>query len=231
MNGVCGMEISMRKSDYINKLVIFLYVATFIMSAVLILIPPKKNVTASSGGEDIVIRKTVQEETEFFNNKSTEFVTYEPCHDADINKLIRNFYKALASGDENELQKYTDKTEIYQELLGLNESYVSNYINLSCYYAEGFLDNTYVVMAYSYIKYKNISTTVPNLDLFYVCMNASGTYYISNQIVSEEVSAYIDMMKSNKDVEMMQGIRDEEYQEALESDEQLEEFFKKLTQD
>lgn len=151
------------------------------------------------------------------------------CREFDIKSLLRNYYDVLSDGERTELSKYVDDVSGFtDEFLQKNLDYVEKYMDIQCYYMEGMMPGTYLVVAYGYVKFYGIDTTVPVMDEFYVCSNAHGRYYICKEDVGEEVDAYNRFMFESSQVVEMHELQQHERENAMEYDPEIEELLKKI---
>lgn len=179
-----------------------------------------------------MVRLPVRPQTEIIKssgeeqNIATKFVE---CREFDIKHLLRNYYDVLSDGDREELSKYVDDVSGFsEEFLRQNIDYVEQYMDIQCYYMEGMMPGTYLVVAYSYAKFYGIGTTVPVINEFYVCSNAHGRYYICMKEVGEEVDAYNRFMFENSQIQEMYAMYKAERENAIRYDSQVKELLEKI---
>ncbi len=164
------------------------------------------------------------------NGSEQDMVTgFVECREFEIRHLLRNYYDVLSSGDRTELSKYVDDVSgISDEFLSQNLEYVEKYMDIQCYYMEGMMPGTYLVVAYSYVKFYGIDTTIPVIDEFYVCSNAHGRYYICENDIGEEIETYNRYMFENSQILEMHKMQQQERENAMEYDPMVEELLKKI---
>lgn len=145
-----------------------------------------------------------------------------------VNDLMEKFYKALADGDMNtvrEIKDYSADTEIitYEK----KSEYIDSYDNLVCYTKTGFEENSYFVYVGYDVKFKDIDTTAPGLNAWYVYTDATGALKIDGDM-NDLVSAMLQEVTSHDDVVDLFNKVDVEYKEAVEQDEALYAFLTEL---
>lgn len=132
--------------------------------------------------------------------------SFTECHVFGINKLIKDYYEAYIEENDDEILKYTDtfgNMDISYRKFCQNN--IERFIGFQCYYMNGLIDDSYLVLSYGYAKCVGISTPVPIIGKFYVRMNAGGNYYICNSEISSENSAYNQsMFESNQARELFE---------------------------
>ena len=166
------------------------------------------------------------------NKSKTESVKDNPLRDEqypEISDVVRNYMNALLIEDSQErwriLAQYVDNMGGMTEKDISQINYVKSYSEIECYTKDGSYENTYVVFAYSQMELKNISTKVPDLKKLYVIRDAkTGNVYIHNGI-SGEVDEYIKGVEKDQDVQELKKEVAQEFEEALNSDERLKDFF------
>lgn len=151
--------------------------------------------------------------------------TFVECDVFGIKKLIRDYYDAYLGDNNDEILKYIDTFgDLDDEKRAFAKENVEQYMNIRCYYMEGSIKGSYLVVSYGYAKYHGINTTVPVVDTFFVRLNSSGNYYISNSVVSDESEAYNEIMFEGKQVLEIKDMAEYELNTACEVDGGLREF-------
>ncbi len=155
-------------------------------------------------------------------NKANSF---QECNIFGIKKLIRNYYDAYLSDNDTELMKYIDTIgDLDEELRSFRQMNMEQIMGIRCYIAEGYVEGSYLVISYGYAKYYNINTSVPVIGRFLVRMNSSGNYYICNSVVSNESSAYSEIMFNSGQAQELYEMAQYELDTACEVDHKLNDF-------
>lgn len=145
-----------------------------------------------------------------------------------INELMAKFYLALADGDMDTvkaIKDYNADTEIitYEK----KSEYIESYNNLVCYTKSGFEENSYYVYVSYDVKFKDIETTAPGLNAWYVYTDSEGSLKIDGDM-NDLVSASLQEVTAHDDVVDLFNKVDVEYKEAVEQDEALSVFLTEL---
>lgn len=145
-----------------------------------------------------------------------------------VNELMAKFYVALADGDMDTvraLKDYNADTEIitYEK----KSEYIDSYNNLVCHTKSGFEENSYFVYVSYDVKFKDITTTAPGLNAWYVYTDASGALKIDGDM-NDLVSVSLQEVTAHDDVVDLFNKVDVEYKEAVEQDEALYAFLTEL---
>ena len=150
----------------------------------------------------------------------------------EINALIEQYYQAAAEGDIdtiNSIKDYSEQTELLQ--IQEKSNYLEGYEDINCYTKPGPEENSYVVYASYYAKFKDIDRTVCGLNTFVVCHNSDGEYYIHDCTNDEAMREYrINVTKQDDVVELFNRVQ-VEYNEAVTEDEELAAFLTQLSED
>ena len=150
----------------------------------------------------------------------------------EINALIEQYYQAAAEGDIdtiNSIKDYSEQTELLQ--IQEKSNYLEGYEDINCYTKPGPEENSYVVYASYYAKFKDIDRTVCGLNTFVVCQNSDGEYYIHDCTNDEAMREYrINVTKQDDVVELFNRVQ-VEYNEAVTEDEELAAFLTQLSED
>lgn len=162
------------------------------------------------------------EEVATYDEKVSDSVgqsSFTECKVFGIEKLIRDYYDAYLHEDDNELLKYIDTYgNLDMDMRAFARKNVEQYMDIRCYYMEGFVKDTYLVVSYGYAKYHGINTAVPVVGTFYVRANSGGNYYISNSAVSDDGQAYNELMFEDKQVQEIKNMAAYELDTACEVD-------------
>lgn len=145
-----------------------------------------------------------------------------------VNELMAKFYKALADGDMDtvrSIKDYSADTEIitYEK----KGEFIESYDNLVCYTKSGFEENSYFVYVGYDVKFKDIETTAPGLNAWYVYTDADGSLKIDGDM-NDLVSTMLQEVTAHDDVVDLFNKVDVEYKEAVEQDEALQAFLVEL---
>ena len=162
-------------------------------------------------------------------------VAYVPLEEnayPEINALIEQYYQAAAEGDIdtiNSIKDYSEQTELLQ--IQEKSNYLEGYEDINCYTKPGPEENSYVVYASYYAKFKDIDRTVCGLNTFVVCQNSDGEYYIHDCTNDAAMREYrINVTKQDDVVELFNRVQ-VEYNEAVTEDEELAAFLTQLSED
>ena len=161
-----------------------------------------------------------------------EYVPLEENAYPEINALIERYYQAAADGDIdtiNSIKDYSEQTELLQ--IREKSAYLEGYEDINCYTKPGPEENSYVVYASYYAKFKDIERTVCGLNTFVVCRNSDGEYYIHDCANDEAMREYrISVTKQDDVVELFNRVQ-VEYNEAVTEDEELAVFLTQLSEE
>lgn len=151
----------------------------------------------------------------------------------EIAELVQLYYQARLTGDIASIQKYVDNIEdVDMNQVKASNEYIKKYKNIECYTKVGLEENTYVVFARYDIKFKNIETLAPGIDVFYVIRDEeTGSVFIHNGATANtDIKTYIEALEQEADVIALYEEVNTAFQEALNADAALNEFYTALTQ-
>lgn len=169
--------------------------------------------------------KTEQEPDAEGGTENNTVNSFQECSIFGIKKLIRDYYDAYLLEDDTELMKYIDTIgDLDEDLRRFRQTHMEQMMGIRCYIAEGYVEGSYLVISYGYAKYYNINTTVPVVGKFLVRTNSSGNYYICNSIVSNESSAYSEIMFESRQAQELYEMAQYELDTAREVDQGLNNF-------
>ncbi|MDE5824054.1 MAG: SH3 domain-containing protein, partial [Lachnospiraceae bacterium] len=147
---------------------------------------------------------------------------------ANVNELMSSFCTAMADGDMDTVKAIkvynTDKEIItYKE----HSEFIESYDNINCYTKPGIEDNTYFVYVTYDVKFKDIETKAPGLNAFYVYTAEDGNLKIDGD-TEESTKAAFKLVTSQDDVVDLYNKINVSYNEAIASDEALDQFMEEL---
>lgn len=147
----------------------------------------------------------------------------------EINNLIATYYQAMADGDiatVESLNSYVSE----KEKIHITEisKYIESYPQIDIYTKKGPVENSYLVYAYSQVKFFDYETTVPGMQTFYVCQKPDGSYYINEGEEDEAVLEYIRNITLQDDVIDLNNKVSVEYNDLCASDATLSAFLVEL---
>ena len=152
----------------------------------------------------------------------------------EISDVVKHYLEAFLIKDSNkrhqELARYVDNMGAIDEGEIKFNNYITSYSDIECYTKNGLKPNTYVVYAYSQVKFKNIATAAPSLQTLYVIVDSKdGRVYVHNGIKSNsDIAKYINEVSKDADVLALKKDVQNELNEACESDKYLKDFINKL---
>lgn len=150
-----------------------------------------------------------------------------------INKLFQDYYSYYAQGDTESIGKIafpiSDTEKSYIKCVS---KLVDAYEDIDCYTKKGLAEGEYIVSVVVQIRYKDMQTTIPNLDTFYVRTDDKGNSYIDNAYSSSneslvenktnlEVNTLLTEFSQDEDILKLVKDVQKEYDDALEKDEDL----------
>lgn len=182
----------------------------------------------------IVLAAVVLAIVHFVGNSKTKeekAVEANPLQDEEypeISDVIKNYLNAFLIEDD------TQRAEVIAQYVGnlydINSvkkktNYITGYSAIECYTKNGPYENTYIVYAYYHMGIKNIDTTVPSIDTFYVVRDTNtGKVYIQNDSGSD-IQQYIEKITKDSDVQELLKEVWAEYDEVKKSDPKVKEYF------
>lgn len=151
----------------------------------------------------------------------------------EVNALVQEYFKAYAAGDVDAIEKVAypiTKTE--KSYIQMYSKYVEKYEDIKCYTKKGLLEGEYLLSVECSTKFKDIKTSVPGLEFFYVRTDKDGSVYIDNaygqfneSYKENKTDVEITRLKTayDQDEDLLNLLNEaqENYEKALDSDEEL----------
>lgn len=181
-----------------------------------------ENETIESADDSTTSEEGAEEAVEIPNDLQTDMYP-------EVNSVVNSYYAAIASSDTATLSSIVKSlSEEEMNQLIKRREYIENYQNIVTYTKNGPVPNSYVVFAYHEIKFVNINTLAPGLELLYVYTDETGATYIFNGDMDEVTAAYITDITTHEDVVSLYSTVDAKFQEAQTADPDLKAFVEQL---
>ncbi len=196
-----------------------------------------------SGSNTVKPDEEIESEAVDFTEDTETPENYAKDAYPQINELISNYYTAYANGDNETLATLADPlSDAEKSYISVFSQYVDGYENISCYTKKGLDEQSYIASVYMEVKFKDVETTAPGLETFYIRTKEDGSLYIDNvygQFNSKmeefetdaEVSALLDTFSQQEDVVALQTDVQKKYEDALAADENLRNVVEKTIPD
>lgn len=140
----------------------------------------------------------------------------------EVNNLVNAYYTAKAAGDTESLRAtVSELSDAETESVAKMAQHIESYNNITCYTKFGPADNSYVVYVCYDIKFQNVDTMAPSLNMLYVCTGTDGSLYINNGEWDADTESAIVALNSGEDVQNLVTQVEEAYNAALAQDEKL----------
>ncbi|MCR5357148.1 MAG: SH3 domain-containing protein [Lachnospiraceae bacterium] len=154
---------------------------------------------------------------------------YEVNAYPEVTRLMESYYSAVMDGKADAAAALCDVLPD-QERYRIEEmaQYYQSFSDFNVYTKKGYQPDSYVVIVTFDISFVGVSTPAPSLESTYVCTNDSGSLYINKSELTDDEQAYFLEMSSQPDVEELTTKISVKYNEAVESDPQLEAMLKQI---
>ena len=147
----------------------------------------------------------------------------------EINNLMKKYYASVADGDiaaiEDLRTGLDDKERIVIEK---KAQYVENYPNITCYTKPGPVDKSYLLYVNYDVKLNDFDELIPGMNVWYVCVDESGRYYINEDPQDDKIIEYCKIVSVQDDVQDLSNTINVKYNELMESDPDLGKFMDEL---
>ena len=221
-----GKEGSAASSEQIKGIALSVLKVLLPVAACAIVIAFIISIVSSNGVDDAdraALNLDKNAEEAHLNNEPLQENAYE-----NVNELMRRFFKALGDGDMDTivaLMDYNDDTSLitYEK----RSEFIDEYANVTCYTKPGLDENSYFVYVSYDVKIKDIETTAPGLNAFYVYTAEDGSLKIDGDM-EKNVDAAFKLVTNQDDVVDLYNRIDVDYKYAVASDETLNTFMEEL---
>lgn len=178
--------------------------------------------------EDEKIEK-LTDSTETFDFEGTELLKKNKY--PEINELIKDYYDAMFAFDMDGMETLvSDVSRVDINLIRAKLEYMESINNIICYTVDGPSEGTCRVYVYYDLKIKGIETLAPALSAFYVTISSDGNYIIYLNELDADTQEFIDQTDSSEDVKMLSKLVSERFDDVVNSDAQMKNFYDMMQQ-
>ncbi len=136
---------------------------------------------------------------------------------SDVNKLMKQYYDALADGDTDTISSLcsslSDEEKIRIEAIADN---IDSYSDITVYTKPGPVSGSYVAYVYTKMKFKDHDWEVPGMQTMYVCTRDDGSLYLNTDEEQDaDVTDYIQKVSVADDVVDLNNTVTKEYNDLL----------------
>jgi len=199
-----------------------------LVAAAIVISASMGNKTQSSEAAAIIETTVAATEAE----EETLVVPDEPLEEdahAEVNAVVKEYYKAMADGDMDTLLSITTGLDEKEQIKIVKKSdYVEEYPTVICYTKKGPMEDSYLVYAYYEVKLADFETLTPGMNALYVCKNENGVYYINGETQSDEIIEYCEIISAQDDVVDLVNTVQVKYNEVKAADLELSRFLDEL---
>lgn len=147
----------------------------------------------------------------------------------EINELITSFMAAKLDSTST-FEEYVLNAELVDaEKYQRKTEYIKAYHNIHCYTKKGIREIDFVVYLVYDAELPTIDTYAPSIEELYISKDETGRPWIYFGEISQEMQDYFSQLRSESDVtDLIQSVN-QAFQNALNEDSALNEFFNNLT--
>jgi hypothetical protein len=178
----------------------------------------------------VVILFVVKNKDELITNEEQTHI-YQVDANAEINKLITDYFTAYAACDQMTLQKLVVDPSRFDDMTIVQKkaAVVTGYSNIKCYTVPGKTEDATIVYAVANISIANVVSTPLDMNpALYVVKKENG-YLIDNSALSKDILNYIESTNQKQDIlDLMKMVKDDQ-EVCAAKDETFKKFYEKLT--
>ncbi|MBE5962958.1 MAG: hypothetical protein E7256_16530 [Lachnospiraceae bacterium] len=146
--------------------------------------------------------------------------------DPAINTLMESYFAATLSGDKAAFESLVSTPDsIDFEQLIRKVEYIVDYENINCYTAQGINGIDLIVYVTYDLKLPSIDTAAPSIDEYYIYYDSNNEPKIYLGTLKEETAAYVNDIRSSKEVSSLINSVSDSLAAAIASDSSLEDFY------
>ena len=152
----------------------------------------------------------------------------------DLVSFVENYFAVRLDGTAKQYRElFYNSGELDEQLANKRVEYIVAYHNLKCYAKRGVGEIDYVVYVENDVEIATIDTYAPSIDQLFIKYDKKGKpkIYLYNDSFTKEEEEYYTALRAEKDVvELIESVNTR-LEEAISSDEALQDFFARLSEE
>lgn len=207
--------------------------AKFIMPVILavcviitVFISVNANMREEEQGDDVEVNNIVEDGVNEGEPETVQEIVLKENDVPEIKELIEKYYDAQVIGDMDTIYTLVDILDD-SEAIRIEETskYLESFPALDIYTKPGPVENSYLVYISLKEKFKDYDNPIPGMEVYYVCVDESGRYYICNSDNGDESELeYMRIASLQDDVIDLSNKVNVEYNNMVAEDEELKQF-------
>ena len=177
-------------------------------------------------GVDVEVNYIVEDEENKGESEDVQEILLKENDNPEIKELIENYYAAQVIGDMDTIYTLVDVLDD-QEAIKIEETskYLESFPTLDIYTKPGPVENSYLVYISLKEKFNDYDNPIPGMEVYYVCVDESGRYYICNSDNGDaDELEYMRIASLQDDVIDLSNKINVEYNNMVAEDEELKQF-------
>lgn len=214
------------KSWFVKNAKIVMPVILAVCVIITVVISVSANKREVEQGDGVEVNNIVTDEANGGESDSVQEILLKENDSPEIKELIENYYEAQVTGDMDTIRTLVDVIDD-SEAIRIEETskYLESFPTLDIYTKPGPVENSYLVYISLKEKFKDYNNPIPGMEVYYVCVDESGRYYICNSDNGDESELeYISIASLQDDVIDLSNKINVEYNNMVAEDEELQQF-------
>lgn len=214
------------KSWFVKNSKIVMPVILAVCVIITVVISVSANKREVEQGDGVEVNNIVTDEANGGESDDIQEILLKENDSSEIKELIENYYAAQVTGDMDTIHTLVDIIDD-SEAIRIEETskYLESFPALDIYTKPGPVENSYLVYISLKEKFKDYDNPIPGMEVYYVCVDESGRYYICNSDNGDESELeYIRIASLQDDVIDLSNKINVEYNNMVAEDEELKQF-------
>lgn len=214
------------KSWFVKNAKIVMPVILAVCVIITVVISVSANKREEEQGEDVEVNNIVADGENGGESDEVQEILLKENDNPEIKELIENYYAAQVIGDMDTIYTLVDVIDD-SEAIRIEETskYLESFPTLDIYTKPGPVENSYLVYISLKEKFKDYNNPTPGMEVYYVCVDENGRYYICNSDNGDESELeYMRIASLQDDVIDLSNKINVEYNNMVAEDEELKQF-------
>ncbi len=214
------------KSWFARNAKIIMPVILAVCVIVTVFISVNANMREEEQEDDVEVNNIVEDGVNEGEPETVQEIVLKENDVPEIKELIEKYYDAQVIGDMDTIYTLVDILDD-SEAIKIEETskYLESFPALDIYTKPGPVENSYLVYISLKEKFKDYDNPIPGMEVYYVCIDESGRYYICNNDNGDESELeYMRIASLQDDVIDLSNKVNVEYNNMVAEDEELKQF-------
>lgn len=201
------------------------FLCVVLIVVVIVLLLQKKESNRAAKQDDVAVSDSIDNGEYALPDGEAEVDAYE-----NVNRFVSDYYAVMSEGNVEAYVSMRDETDETEKIrMQMKSNYIEQYVVNNVYTKPGPVEGSFVAFVYFDVKFFDVETLAPGLTTLYLTPKEGGELCVGIAAQDDRVSAYIEGILAQEDVEDIFTMVKVKYAEAVDGDEVLKVYLDELS--